>query len=194
MVEPEITQLLNAWRAGDGTALDRLMPLVYDELKRLAARHLRQERPGNTLQSTALVHEAYLRMVRGPAVDWENRAHFYGIAARLIRQILVDQARRHGRDKRGGGGLTLSLDEAMAAPGTSHDIDLERLEDALEALARVDEQQGRIVELRFFTGLTIEETAEVLAISPRTVKRDWTVARAWLFRALNRGESPAVSG
>jgi RNA polymerase sigma factor (TIGR02999 family) len=150
MNEPGITQLLNAWRAGDRAALDRLMPLVYEELKRLAGHQLRHEHPGHTLQSTALVNEAYLRMVRGPAVNWENRAHFYGIAARLIRQILVDHARRSGRAKRGGGGLaglTLSLDEAMAAPGGARQVDLVRLEDALEALTRVDEQQSRIVEL-----------------------------------------------
>jgi RNA polymerase sigma factor (TIGR02999 family) len=190
MDEPGITQLLDAWRTGDRTALDRLMPLVYDELKRLAGHHLRREQPGHTLQSTALVNEAYLRLVRGPAVQWENRAHFYGIAARLIRQILVDHARRNGRAKRGGGtGLTLSLDEAISTPDGGRQVDLVRLEDALEALTRLDEQQSRIVELRFFTGLNIEETAEVLGISPRTVKRDWTVARAWLFRELSREDA-----
>lgn len=193
MDEPGITQLLDAWRSGDRKALDRLMPLVYGELKRLAGHHLRREPPGHTLQSTALVNEAYLRLVRGPAVQWENRAHFYGIAARLIRQILVDHARRNGRAKRGGGsGLTLSLDEAIATPdGGIRQVDLVRLEDALEALTRLDERQSRIVELRFFTGLNIEETAEVLGISPRSVKRDWTVARAWLFRELNRGGEAA---
>ena len=184
---PAITVLLDAWREGDRAALDRLMPVVYDELKSLAGHYLRREQPGaQTLQSTALVNEAFLRLVKQPPVEWENRAHFFGIAARLIRQILVDHARYHGRDKRHGSQVTLSLDEAIALPGGGTDLDLIRLEDALQELAKVDEQQSRIVELRFFAGLSIDETAEVIGVSTRTVKRDWTMARAWLFRELNR--------
>lgn len=182
---PAITLLLDAWREGDRSALDRLMPVVYDELKRLASRYLRTERDGQTLQSTDLVNEAFLRLVKQPAASCENRAHFFGIAARLIRQILVDHARYNGREKRNGGQITLLLNEAIALPG-GHGLDLIRLEDALQALAKVDEQQSRIVELRFFVGLSIEETAQVIGVSPRTVKRDWAIARAWLFRELNR--------
>ena len=182
---PAITLLLDAWREGDRAALDRLMPIVYDELKRLATHYLRGEHGSQTLQSTALVNEAFLRLVKQAPIEWENRAHFFGIAARLIRQILVDHARYHNREKRQGSELTLTLDEAMTVPG-GNNIDLVRLEDALQELARIDEQQSRIVELRFFTGLSIEETAEVVGVSPRTVKRDWMMARAWLFRELNR--------
>ena len=189
---PAITLLLDAWREGDRSALDRLMPVVYDELKRLAGHYLRREQGGRTLQSTALVNEAFLRLVNQPPVEWENRAHFFGIAARLIRQILVDHARYHHRDKRQGTQVTLSLDAAIALPG-GNDLDIIRLEDALQALNKVDEQQSRIVELRFFAGLSIEETAEVVGVSPRTVKRDWAMARAWLFRELNRGPAAVAA-
>lgn len=162
------------------------MPLVYDELKRLAAHYLRAEGGPRTLSSTALVHEAYLKLVGADEVDWQNRAHFFGIAARMIRQILIDRARYHQRQKRGSGALTIALDESVAAP--EKEIDLLRLESALDSLSALDERQSRIVELRFFTGLSVEETAEVLQISPRTVKRDWMVARAWLFREMNTAQ------
>jgi RNA polymerase sigma factor (TIGR02999 family) len=177
------------WRSGDREALEALMPLVYDELRRLANHYLRQERSDHTLQSTALVHEAYLRLARGKAPNWQNRAHFFGIAARLMRQILVEHARSHGAAKRGANAPRLELDESFAfAPQT--DVDIVALDKALEDLGQLDEQQSRIVELRFFAGLTIEDTSEVLGISPATVKRDWVTARAWLFRALT-GEAPA---
>jgi RNA polymerase sigma factor (TIGR02999 family) len=163
------------------------MPLVYEELRTLAGHYLRREKPGHTLQSTALVHEAYLRLANQPAIDWQNRAHFFGIAARLIRQILVDHARSKLTAKRDGG-LKISLDEALDVPG-GRELDLVRLDDALQGLARIDEQQSRIVELRFFGGLSIEETAEVVGVSPRTVKREWATARAWLFRELSRKDA-----
>jgi len=161
------------------------MPLVYDELKHLAAHYLRRERLDHTLQCTALVHEAYLKMVRTTEVDFEDRSHFFGIAARMIRQILVDHARSHQASKRDSGGITLSLDEAI---GTSRnrDVDLIRLDDALQDLQKMDERQSRIVELRFFAGLSIEEASAVIGVSPMTLKREWAMARAWLFRELRR--------
>ncbi|MGE5644832.1 MAG: sigma-70 family RNA polymerase sigma factor [Acidobacteriota bacterium] len=180
----DVTQLLVSWSEGDESALDRLTPLVYDELRRLAGRYLRNERPGHTLQSTDLVHEAYLRMVDQQSVRWQNRAHFFGIAAQMIRRILVDHARRRHALKRGADAVKLSLDEAIAASG-QRDFDLVALDEALENLAKLDPQQSRVVELRFFAGLSIEETAEVLSISPATVKRDWTTAKAWLYRDLS---------
>lgn len=182
----DVTQLLRAWSEGDREALNRLIPLVYEELRQLAHHYLQFERPGQTLQSTALVHEAYLRMVKQEPVDWESRSHFFGVAARLIRQVLVDQARKHGAAKRGSGDVRLALDESMAgAPGV--DVDLVRLDDALTSLSRIDEKQSQIVELRFFGGLSVEETALVMKISDRSVKREWASARAWLFRELARG-------
>src|ERR1043165_7575172 len=168
----EIPRLLADWSNGDGRALEKLTPLVYDELRRLAARYLRQERAGHTLQSTALVHEAYLKLVGQNNVRWQNRAHFFGIAAQMIRRILVDYARARGADKRGSGAEKLSLDEAIALPG-GPDLDLVALDDALEGLASIDPRQSRLVELRFFAGLTLEETAEVLQMSLATAKRDW---------------------
>ena len=165
------------------------MPLVYDELRRLAHHYLRRERADHTLQSTALVHEAYLRLAGQNAPQWQNRAHFFGIAAHIMRQILVEYARGRNTDKRGGNALTLTLDEAVAiSHGT--DVDVVALDKALSELSNLDAQQGRIVELRFFAGLTIEDTSEVLGVSPATVKRDWVTARAWLFRAMT-GETPA---
>jgi RNA polymerase sigma factor (TIGR02999 family) len=165
------------------------MPLVYDELRRLAHHYLRQERSDHTLQSTALVHEAYLRLAGKNPPQWQNRAHFFGIAAHIMRQILVEYARGRNAAKRGGDALTLTLDEAVAHP--QHlDVDVVALDKALNELSGLDAQQSRIVELRFFAGLTIEDTSEVLGISPATVKRDWVTARAWLFRALT-GEAPA---
>lgn len=184
-LQPDVTQLLVNWSKGDRQALEQLTPLVYGELRRLASRYLRRERPGHTLQSTALVHEAYLRLIDQRYVQWQNRAHFFGIAAQIIRRILVDHARAHQAQKRGADACVLSLDEAVAAP-VKRDLNLVALDDALEDLARLDPQQSRIVELRFFTGLSIDETAEVLGISPATVKRDWVVAKAWLHRQLSR--------
>jgi RNA polymerase sigma factor (TIGR02999 family) len=184
VIEESITSLLAEWGRGEPEALQRLTPLVYEELRRLASHYLGQEGDGNTLQTTALVHEAYLRMVNQAAVPWQGRSHFFGIAARLIRQILVDQARKRHAGKRHSGGPLLALDENIDVPGGGGQIDLVRLDDALTSLAAIDEQQSRIIELRFFGGLSIEETAEILGISSRTVKRQWAIARAWLFREL----------
>jgi RNA polymerase sigma factor (TIGR02999 family) len=181
----EVTQLLVSWSDGNEAALNQLTPLVYDELRRLASRYLRNERPDHTLQSTDLVHEAYLRLVDQQNVRWQSRAHFFGIAAQMIRRILVDHARRRQAAKRGAGPVKLALDEAVVA-SEPRDFDLVALDEALENLAKLDPQQSRVVELRFFAGLSIEETAEVLKISSATVKRDWTTAKAWLFRDLSR--------
>ena len=184
-----ITAFLVRWRSGDQQALDALMPLVYDELRRVAQHYLRRERSDHTLQSTALVHEAYLRLAGQSPPQWQNRAHFFGIAAHLMRQILVEHARGHGAAKRGGNALRLELDESLATVQQT-DVDVIALDGALQQLSELDAQQGRIVELRFFAGLTIEDTSEVLGVSPATVKRDWVTARAWLFRAM-KGEAPA---
>jgi RNA polymerase sigma factor (TIGR02999 family) len=165
------------------------MPLVYDELRRLAHHYLRQERSDHTLQSTALVHEAYLRLAGQNPPQWQNRAHFFGIAAHIMRQILVEYARGRGAAKRGGSACRLTLDAAVALP-QQVDVDVVELDKALTGLAELDAQQSRIVELRFFAGLTIEDTSEVLGISPATVKRDWVTARAWLYRAMT-GEMSA---
>lgn len=186
----EITRLLADWSNGDRQALEKLTPLVYDELRRLAARYLRQERHGHTLQSTALVHEAYLKLVGQNNVRWQNRAHFFGIAAQMIRRILVDYARARKAEKRGSGAEKLSLDEAIALPG-GPDLDLVALDEALEGLARIDARQSRLVELRFFAGLTLEETAEVLQMSLATAKRDWVSAKAWLSREIRRQSAHA---
>jgi RNA polymerase sigma factor (TIGR02999 family) len=186
-----VTELLVRWRGGDRQALEALMPLVYEELRRLAHHYLRQERSDHTLQSTALVHEAYLRLAGQSPPQWQNRAHFFGIAAHIMRQILVEYARGRGAAKRGGDAVTLTLDEAEAvALPQPMDVDVVALDKALNELSGLDAQQGRIVELRFFAGLTIEDTSEVLGISPATVKRDWVTARAWLFRAMT-GEARA---
>ena len=183
----QVTDLLLRWREGDRQALDALMPLVYVELRRLAGHYLRQERPGHTLQSTALVHEAFVRLVGTNPPEWQSRAHFYGVTARLMRQVLVDHARTHRAEKRGGDSLKLTLDEGLVGAG-KQDLDILALDGALNQLAQISPQQSQIVELRFFSGLSIEETSEVLGISPATVKRHWTVARAWLFREMNRNE------
>jgi RNA polymerase sigma factor (TIGR02999 family) len=185
----EITSLLAEWSNGDRQALERLTPLVYDELRRLARHYLRRERPGHTLQSTALVHEAYMKLVGQRDVRWQNRAHFFGIAAQMIRRILVDYARGRNAGKRGAGKECITLNEA-AALGGGPNLDLIDLDDALEELARIDARQSRLVELRFFAGLTLEETAEVLQMSVATAKRDWVSAKAWLSRELQR-RSPA---
>jgi len=187
----DVTQLLVSWSMGNQAALEELTPLVYGELHRLASAYLRRERPDHTLQSTALVHEAFLKLVNQRDVEWRNRAHFYGIAAQLIRRILVDYARSHHAEKRGSGAVKLSLDEAMAVPQKT-ELDLVGLDEALERLAQMDPRQNRIVELRFFAGLSIEETAEVMQLSPATIKREWNSARAWLFRELSRNPADAV--
>jgi len=189
-VSPEpVTALLKRWRQGDSAALEKLVPLVYSELRRIAARQLRRERPNHTLQPTALVHEVYLKLVDQHRIEWQNRAQFFGIAAQLIRRILVDHVRNRRTAKRGGGTLTVALDDAVSEPAREN-IDLVKLDDALLSLAAKDEQQSRVVELRFFGGLSIEETAEVLRISPSTVKRDWAAAKAWLYRDMSTRFSP----
>jgi RNA polymerase sigma-70 factor, ECF subfamily len=180
----EITKLLRAWSDGDETALDRLMPLVYTELRRMANRYMARERRGRTFQATALVHEAYLRLVDQDRVHWQNRTHFFAIAAQLMRRILVDHARKRRNTKRGGNVVRLPL-EAAATVSTTRAAEVIALDDALKSLTGLDERKGRIVELRFFGGLSIDETAVVLGVSPGTVMRDWTIAKAWLRRAVS---------
>ena len=179
-----VTQMLLDWSEGDREALDKLIPIVYSELRLRAARYLRRERPGHTLQTTALIHETYLRLVEQKDVQWQNRAHFFAIAAQLMRRILVDHARQRDAAKRGGADVTLTLDEAMAVfPG--RDVNLMALDETLTRLAEIDPRQSRVVELRYFSGLSIEETAEVLGVSPGTVKLDWSMAKAWLRREMS---------
>ena len=178
-----LTQLLVAWGDGDQSALDQLIPLVYDELRRLAHSHMRRERPGHSLQTSALVNEAYVRLVDQTNIQWQNRAHFFGIAARLMRQILVDYARRQRYAKRGGNAQRVVFDD-LTIVSEERTADVVALDDALKTLAEIDPRQCQIVELRFFAGLSIDETAEVLSVSPGTVMRDWTFAKAWLRRAL----------
>ena len=180
----EITQLLLAWSEGDKQALDRLVPLVYDELRRLAHNYMRKERAGQTLQTTALIHEAYLRLIEANRVQWRNRAHFYGIAAHLMRQILVARARERGCQKRGGGAERVSLDEAMVIDERL-DEDLVALDEALGELSKFDARMAQVVEMRFFGGLTEEEIAAALDVSTKTVRRDWRLARSWLRRKLS---------
>lgn len=184
----DVTTLLREWSAGKPQALNALMPLVYDQLHQLAARQLRRERPNHTLQSTALVHEAYVRLVDQSRVQWKDREHFFAVAAQAVRRILVSHARSRHASKRGGGDTLLAFDESIALPDRK-DIDLILLDDALESLARFDAQQARIIELRFFGGLTIEGTAEALRISTSTVTREWTLARAWLHREITRSSA-----
>ncbi len=185
MATPEqgVTGLLQAWGSGDAAALDQLVPIVYEELHRQAQRYLQHESPGHTLQTTALVHEAYLRLVDQRQARWQNRAQFFGVAAQLMRRILVDHARRHHAAKRGGSAIQVPFEEGAVAAAES-EVDLVALDDALTRLATLDPQQARVVELRYFTGLGIEEAAEALGISPATVKREWAMARAWLRREL----------
>jgi RNA polymerase sigma-70 factor, ECF subfamily len=184
----DITQLLQSWRGGDRKALDALLPVVYKELRRLAHFQLRKERPGHTLQSAALVNEAYLRLVGLNAPEWESRSHFFAIAAQQMRQILVDYSRRRRAAKRGGSVETLSLDDSgLLEPGKGRNVDVEALDDAMNALARIDVRKAQVVELRFFGGLNLEETAEVLKVSAVTVARDWSTARAWLHREMSHG-------
>jgi RNA polymerase sigma-70 factor, ECF subfamily len=182
-----ITQLLLAWNGGDKAALDELIPIVYAELRRQASRYLRQERPGHTLQTTALIHEAYLRLIDQKSVRWQNRAQFFGIAAQLMRRILVDHARAKHRVKRGGSVVRVTLTDATSVTRDA-DLDLVEIDQALSRLAEIDPQQSKIVELRFFSGLNVAETAAVLDISPATVKRDWSVAKAWLHREISGDE------
>jgi RNA polymerase sigma factor (TIGR02999 family) len=177
-----VTRLLVQWTEGDRQAMEDLLPLVYDELRRLARAYLQRERPGHTLQSTALVHEAYMRLV-DQKVSWQSRAHFFGIAAQMMRRILVDHARGKQAAKRGDGAFQVTLDENLVTAG-ERDVNVLALDEALNKLARLDEQQSQIVELRFFAGLSIEDTSEVLKISPATVKRDWAMAKAWLYREM----------
>jgi RNA polymerase sigma factor (TIGR02999 family) len=177
----DVTALLDDWARGDARARDRLLPLVYDELRRIAARQMRQERAGHTLQPTALVHEAYLKLVGQRRVDWQNRAHFYGVAAQVMRRILVDHARRHKADKRGNGLEAVSIEEALNLRAENL-IPVLELEDVLERLEKLDPALSRIVELRAFGGCTLEEAAEVLNVSRSTAKRDWRLAKAWLTR------------
>jgi RNA polymerase sigma factor (TIGR02999 family) len=185
----EITRLLQRWHTGDRPALDTLLPIVYKRLEHVAHLHLRKERPGHTLQSAALVNEAYFRLVGMNAPPWESRTHFFAIAFHLMRQILVDYARRRRAGKRGGG-ETLSLDDiGLFKRGESRDIDVVALDDALQTLARIDARKAQIVELRFFGGLTFDEAAEVVKVSPMTVSRDWSTAKAWLHREMKRGQS-----
>ena len=181
----ELSQLLLAWRQGDESAVDKLMPLVYDELHRLAHHYMARERAGHTLQTTALVHEAYMRLIESDRVEWQDRTHFFAIAARVMRRILVDFARRRGYRKRGGDIQKVSLDEALVV-GFEPDEDLVRLDDALNALAAFDSRKARVVELRYFGGLSVEEAAQVLKVAPITIIRDWNVARLWLLRELER--------
>ena len=184
----EVTRLLAEIKSGNRQAEADLIPLVYDELRRLAHHYMQSERPDHTLQATAVVHEAYLRLVKQRNVTWESKAHFFAVAASLMRRILCDYARRHSRRKRGGDQEAVPLDEApvFSQEKSEEMIDVDR---ALTRLAEVDPRQGQIVELLFFAGFTVEETAEVLDISPRTVKRDWSVARVWLHREIAKGKS-----
>ena len=180
----EVTQLLVAWANGNEAALEQLMPIVYEELHRLAHRYMRREHPGHTLQTTALVNEAYFRLVDQKHMQWQNRAHFFAISAQLMRRILVDHARSHQYAKRGGDAHKVSLDGG-AVIAQEQAADLISLDDALRSLAAIDERKSKIVELRFFGGLNVEETAEALKISPRTVMREWTMAKAWLYRTIS---------
>lgn len=182
----DVTRLLHAWRSGDSAALRQLMPLVYTELHRLAHRHMRRERPGHTLQTTALVNEAYLRLVDSEHVQWRDRVHFFAMSARLMRRVLVDAARSRDSLKRGAGIPHVTFAEAPAAPAGTN-VDIVALDDLLTALERFDPRKSRVVDLRYFAGLTVEETAEALGVSAQTVMRDWTAAKLWLLREFRRG-------
>lgn len=181
--DTDVTALLSEMTEGNASAAEKLVPIVYEELKRLARRYMRRERADHTLQTTALVHEAYLRLVGQQAVRWQGRSHFFGVAAQIMRRILTDHARRNLRLKRGGTKEVLPLDEALVF-SPEHSEELVKLDEALDRLAQLDARQGRVVELRFFAGLSVEEAAESLGVSPKTVKRDWSVAKAWLHAEL----------
>jgi RNA polymerase sigma factor (TIGR02999 family) len=188
----EVTGLLLSWRQGDAAALDRLVPLVYDELRQVARRHLQREPPGHALQATALVHEVYLRLVDLDRMTLESRTHFLAVSARLMRQILVDHARRTRADKRGGGATVIGLDELAAAAAQTSSVDVLALDEALEVLSSFDARQCRVVELRFFAGLNIPETADALGVSTATVEREWAMAKAWLHQRLSAPRGPAA--
>jgi RNA polymerase sigma-70 factor, ECF subfamily len=181
----EITNLLKVWRGGDAAALERLMPAVYHELHRRACGYMRHQQPGNTLQTTALVHEAYLHLVDAAQVDWQDRAHFFAVSAQMMRRILVDAARARGSSKRGGPAPPLNLDD-MPEVGSSREKEMVALDDALSTLAEIDPRKAKVIELRFFGGLSVEETAEVLKLSPQSVMRDWRLAKAWLQCQMER--------
>jgi RNA polymerase sigma-70 factor (ECF subfamily) len=182
----DISGLIAAWGEGDELALDRLLPLIYPELRRVARRHMARYQAGHTLESAALANEAYLKLVRAGGVHCENRVHFLALCSQIIRRILVDHARTRGYAKRGGGAVKIPLDEAViAAKGRQVDVDVLALDEALASLSKIDPRKGRVVELRYFSGLSVEETAEVVGISPETAKRDWKMAKAWLFAELS---------
>lgn len=182
----QITQLLKDWSEGNQAALDKLMPLVYDELRRQASRYLRKERQGHTLQTTALIHEAYLKLAGQNEIEWQNRNHFFAIASTAMRRILVDHARTRHREKRGGNAEDILLDDALMIGSPQKNVDLIALDEALVRLERLDPRQAKVVELRFFSGLTNEETADVLGVSNATVRNDWTMAKAWLHGQLTK--------
>jgi len=179
----QITGLLQAWRDGNKEALDELVPMVYDELRRIAHRYMRRQAAGQTLQTTAVVHEAYMRLAGQDEVAWQNRAHFYGVCAQVMRSLLVDRARARGAAKRGGTGYKVSVSDGVAASNTA-DVDIVALDDALQRLGSIDPRKAQIVELRYFGGLTVEETAAFLDLSPITIKREWLKAKAWLYNEL----------
>jgi RNA polymerase sigma factor (TIGR02999 family) len=190
----DVTGLLLSWGQGDAAALDRLVPLVYDDLRRVARGHLRRERPGHSLQATALVHEVFLRLVDVDRLTLKSRTHFFALSARLMRQILVDHARRQRASKRGGSATVISLNEAAgaAAPASTSSVDVLALDEALDALSSLDVRQCRVVELRFFAGLNIPETADALAVSTATVEREWAMAKAWLHQRLSTAQEPSA--
>lgn len=188
----EVTRLLQDWSVGNRAALDKLLPLVYSELRRLAHSYLTHERPDHTLQTTALVHEAYLKLIDQHSVNWENRAQFFAISAQAMRRILLDNARRHTAVKRGSGGQKLSLDEVATVSGDVANESLIALDLALHKLETIDAAQSKIVELRYFGGLTIEETAQVMKTSPSSVQREWTIARAWLYKTITGSPDSAA--
>ncbi len=190
MASADITALLQKWTSGDKSAIDQLTPLIYAELRRLAHRHLRRERGDHTLQSTALVHEAWLRLVDQKQARWQDRAHFFAVSGQMKRRILVDHARAQHREKRGGGAPVLALDEGVDIP-RERSLELIALDDALHDLARLDARQSQVIELRFFAGLSIDETAEALGVSKATANRDWITGRAWLLRELDRRPNAA---
>jgi RNA polymerase sigma factor (TIGR02999 family) len=190
MPPTDVTALLRKWTSGDKSAIDQLTPLIYAELRRLAHRHLRRERRDHTLQSTALVHEAWLRLVDQKQAKWQDRAHFFAVSGQMMRRILVDHARAQQRDKRGGGAPVLALDEAIDMP-RQRSLELIALDDALHDLARLDARQSQVIELRFFAGLSIDEAAQALGVSKATANRDWITGRAWLLRELERRPSAA---
>lgn len=185
-VSHSVTHLLEKWNNGDQAALDQLLPLIYEELRKMAKRYMRQQNPGHTLQTTALIHEAYLRMIKQPEKHFENRAHFFGVAAQAMRHILVDYARARQTAKRGGAVRVISLDEA-ALVTEERAAEVVAFDDALKELEKLSKRQSRVVELRYFGGLTVEETATVLSVSPETVMRDWSMAKTWLRRTLTAG-------